>query len=239
VRPFEASRVLGVLLVAAAVGCGGGGGSDLAGSSGSSSSQTFSTEQKSGIATYYDADGSGNCSFDRSPSDLDVVALNMPEYAKSALCGACMRVSGPKGEVTVRVVDSCPPCEKNHLDLSEQAFAKIADLAHGRIAVNYQLVSCDVRGNVAYRFKEGSSKWWTAIQVRNHRLPVARMEYRKGDTYVAMKRESYNYFVEVDGVGDQPNGLALRLTAADGQVLEDTLEGVKDSETLTGSAQFR
>ncbi len=170
---------------------------------------------------------------------MDVVALNFPEYAESAACGSCIHVKGPSGEVTVRVTDSCPGCNKGHLDLSEQAFAKIAPLEKGRVDITYQTVACNVTGNVAYHFKDGSSKFWTAIQVRNHRLPVAKLEYKRGGAYVEMKREDYNYFVESKGVGDQPGGLELRVTAADGQVIEDSLPGdVPDDKTVDGSKQF-
>lgn len=227
-------------VVVLSVACGDDGASgSSSGSSGSGSGSLYSTEQKTGIATFYDADGSGNCGFDKSPNDMDVVALNFPEYANSAACGSCIRVKGPSGEVTVRVVDSCPGCNAGHLDLSEQAFQKIAPLEKGRVDISYQTVACNVSGNVAYHFKDGSSKYWTAIQVRNHRLPVAKLAYQRDGAWVDMKREDYNYFVESKGVGDQPSGLRLRVIAADGQVIEDALPGaVPDNETVSGSKQF-
>jgi len=199
----------------------------------------YSTELRTGIATYYAADGSGSCSFDPSPDDLDVVALGPDEYAASAACGGCVRVQGPKGEVTVRVVDSCPECPRGHLDLSREAFAKIAEPAKGRVSISYQSVACRVNGNLSYHFKDGSSKWWTAIQVRNHPLPVADVEYRRGDAWVSMKRQSYNYFVAEDGVGDQPSGLSIRVRSADGRTVEDRLPGsVPDDATVPGTTQF-
>ncbi len=198
-------------------------------------------EVRQGMATFYDADGSGNCSFDATPGDLDVVALALPEYDGSASCGACLRVTGPDGEVTVRVVDSCPSCQGHdvNLDLSRSAFAKIADPKRGRIPITYQLVACAVSGNLAYHFKSGSSKYWTAIQVRNHKLPVAKLEYRRGSSWVAMPRAKYNYFVAEDGVGDQPDGLHLRVTAMDGQQVEETLPGdIPSDRTVPGAKQF-
>lgn len=221
-------------------GGGGNGGGGTDDGSGDGSSVSYSTELKNGVATFYDATGGGNCSFDETPDDLDVTALGFAEYAESAMCGACMRVNGPKGEVTVRMVDSCPGCEVGHLDLSKEAFAKIAEPEEGRVSITYQVVSCAVRGPVAYRFKDGSSKWWTAIQVLNHRVPIAKLEYQKNGQYVAIRRADYNYFVVDDGVGDLPNGLRLRLTAADGQVLEDDLPGAIESEkTVQGAKQFQ
>lgn len=198
---------------------------------------TFISSPTQGIATFYDADGSGNCSFDASPNDLDVVALAMPDYAGSAACGGCLRVKGPKGEVTVRVVDSCPPCQKSQIDLSAEAFAKIANPDDGRVSITLQSVSCPVGGNVAYHFKEGSSSSWTAIQVRNHRLPITKLEVKKSGSYTALTREDYNYFVASSGVGS--GSITVRVTASDGQTIEDTLPGVEAGQTVTGSAQFK
>lgn len=230
------------LLMVVVVACSG---ADDSGEEGGGPSRPLSSSSRDGIATFYDADGSGNCSFDKSPSNLDVAALAMPEYDGSASCGACLRVIGPKGEVTVRVVDSCPPCEKSNvnLDLSASAFAKIAEPRQGRVAIKYQLVSCPTSGNLAYHFKDGSSKYWTAIQIRNHKVPVKQLEYKKGATFVAMEREDYNYFIDTKGVGDQPNGLTVRLRATDGQVVEETLlkanaGTIPSNEVVQGTKQF-
>ena len=64
-----------------------------------------------GIATYYNATGDGACMFGPSPQDLMVSAMNAAEYDNAAACGAYVHVIGPKGEVTVRIVDLCPECK--------------------------------------------------------------------------------------------------------------------------------
>jgi expansin (peptidoglycan-binding protein) len=94
-----------------------------------------------GEATYYAADGTGSCGFPASPNDLMVAAMNKAQYAKS-LCGQCVSVVGPKGTVKVRIVDLCPGCAKGDLDLSEQAFAKIAALSAGRVKISWTFVPC-------------------------------------------------------------------------------------------------
>jgi expansin len=232
------ARALGVgfVLIAAAClmpACGDDPGEDDDGSN-----YVYSTALKNGVATYYDADGSGNCSFEKT-GDLDVVAINTPEYGGSAACGGCINVRGPLGDVTVRVVDRCPECPTGHLDLSREAFAKIAEPKQGKVPITYQNVACDVKGNLAYHFKDGSSKYWVAIQVRNHPVPIAKLEYQKSGKFIAMKRENYNYFVESAGVGDIAS-LVLRVTAADGNTVEDTLPGKIEANTLVqGKAQFR
>lgn len=224
-------------------GSSSGGSSSGASSSGASSSSgsTFSTETKTGIATFYDADGASawNCSYPVKDGPIDVTALNFPEYAKSAACGTCFLVKGPKGSVTVRVVDSCPGCKEGHLDLSEQAFAKIADPVDGRVPITYQGTSCEVSGNISYHFKEGSSKYWTAIQIRNHKLPIAKVEYEKKGAFVEMPRSDYNYFIDQKGVGDL-SALKLRITAVDGQTVEDDLPGtITADKVVAGTVQFK
>lgn len=204
--------------------------------SGATSPTPALTPLRSGIATYYDATGEGNCSFDASPNDLDVAALNAPEYGTSQMCGACAWVEGPQGSVLVRIVDKCPECAAGHLDLSKQAFAKISPLVAGRVDIRWQFVSCPVTGNVRYRYKEGSSQWWTAIQVRNHRLPVSKLEYLRGTTWTPVQRLDYNYFVEPKGMGT--GQLRVRITDSKGRVLEDTLPAVSAGRVFDGKSQF-
>lgn len=194
------------------------------------------TKFQQGIATYYDATGAGHCGYDASPNDMDVAAMNAPQFYGSAVCGTCAEIEGPKGTVVVRVVDSCPECNEGHLDLSRQAFGKIADMVDGRVTTRWRLVPCAVQGPIRYRIKEGSNPDWTAIQVRNHRLPVQKFEWQKSGTWVEVKREDYNYFVEPAGMGT--GSVKVRVTATDGQVLEDTLPTTEAGKLYDGAAQF-
>jgi hypothetical protein len=103
------------------------------------------------------------------------------------VCGECVAVTGPKGSVTVRIVDLCPECEPGHLDLSQQAFAQIADVSAGKVPITWKVVPCSVTGNVEYQIKDGSSQYWTAIQVRNSRLPVAKLEWMQSGAWTVRR----------------------------------------------------
>lgn len=190
-----------------------------------------------GVATYYDATGAGNCSFDATPNDLDVGAMNPVHYADSAACGECVAIDGPKGKVTVRIVDSCPDCESGQVDLSKSAFAKIADVSAGRVPIIWRVVSCSVTGNVSYHYKKGSSEYWTAIQVRNHRVPIAKLEIATPSGFVNVVRQSYNYFVYDKGAG--PSLVKVRITSVDGQTIEDTLAPAASDVDAPGASQFK
>ncbi len=189
-----------------------------------------------GIATYYNATGAGACMFDASPSDLMVAAMNAEEYDNARACGAYVRVNGPKGSIVVRIVDLCPECRAGHLDLSREAFALIAEPIQGRVDITWQVISPELSGPIAYHFKDGSNQWWTAVQIRNHRNPVAKLEYQSGGEWIAVARTDYNYFVQSSGMG--PGPYAFRVTDIYGNVLTDSgIPHVEDG-TLSGSGQF-
>jgi expansin len=221
-----------------------------------------------GDATYYDADGTGSCSFDRRsriagggdgggsargvawgvrlPRGIDrstpgagemVAALNGADYAHAAWCGACLAVSGPGGEVVVRVVDQCPGCKHGDLDLGRDAFARIAPLSAGRVRIAWHEVPCPVSGPIAYQLKSGSNASWVAIQLRNHRYAIDKLEARRSDgSYQALDRADYNYFVASSGLGAGP--FALRVTDVRGHVLEDSGIALGDAVSRPGTGQF-
>jgi len=191
-----------------------------------------------GIATYYNATGDGACMFGPSPGDLMVTAMNAVEYNNAAYCGAYLYVVGPKGVVMVRVVDLCPECGAGHLDLSREAFVQIADLPLGRVDITWQLVSPELSGPIAYHFKDGSNQWWTAVQIRNHRNPIAKFEYLNGSgQWVEVGRTSYNYFVQTNpGMG--PGPYTFRVTDWYGNVLTDSGISHVENGTVSGTGQF-
>jgi len=189
-----------------------------------------------GDGTYYDANGTGNCSFEAS-GDLMVAAMNAADYNHAAWCGSCVAVSGPQGEITVRIVDQCPGCAEGDLDLSKEAFGKIAALSAGRVPITWWPVPCNVSGPIAYHFKDGSNAYWTAIQIRNHRYAISSLEARDANgNYAAITRADYNYFVASNGLG--PGPYTLRVTDTRANVLEDTAIALGDSVSRDGAQQF-
>jgi expansin len=202
------------------------------------SSWTASNPVHQGQATYYQATGEGACMFDPSPEDLMVAAMNAEEYNQAAVCGAFVAVNGPQGAVTVRIVDLCPECRAGHLDLSREAFGRIGDLSTGVVPITWQVVSPALSGPIAYHFKDGSNPWWTAVQIRNHRNPVAKLEYRLGDgRWVVVPRTGYNYFVQTDpGLGTGP--YSFRVTDSYGSSLIDHDVPHLENGTIQGAGQF-
>lgn len=189
-----------------------------------------------GEATYYTADGTGSCSFDASPGDLMVAAMNGADYDRAAWCGACLEVTGPHGAVVVRVVDQCPGCKHGDLDLSPQAFQQLAPLDVGRIPITWHEVACPVPGSIDYHFKEKSNEFWTGIQIRGHRYPVHTLEILGSNgVWKDIARLDYNYFVG-NGLGAGP--YTLRVTDTRGHRLQDTGIVLGADVTRAGQSQF-
>ena len=104
--------------------------------------------------------------------------------------------------------------------------------------ITWQVVSPDLPGPVAYHFKDGSNQWWTAVQVRNHRNPMAKFEYLDaGGQWVAVPRTDYNYFVQTNpGMG--PGPYTFRVTDSYGNMLTDSGIPHIENGTVNGAAQF-
>ncbi|MFD8008844.1 expansin EXLX1 family cellulose-binding protein [Streptomyces sp. NPDC058955] len=176
-----------------------------------------------GVATAYKAaDGNGACLFGPS-DDLMVAAMNTTDYETSRACGAYVLVRAANGaSVTVRITNECPlPCAPGQLDLSEQAFAALADLKVGRLPVTWSLLSPGTLGPLSLRYKTGSSPHWCGIQVIGHRNPVERLEVRTPQGWRQLPRTAYNYFLSADGGGC---GGSIRITDIYGERL--TVDGI-------------
>ncbi|WP_329339528.1 expansin EXLX1 family cellulose-binding protein [Streptomyces sp. NBC_00663] len=177
----------------------------------------------SGVATFYDAgNGDGACTFGPA-GDVMTAAMNTADYESSKACGAYVQVRAASGaSITVRITNECPaPCRVGQLDLSAQAFAKLAAPVKGEIPITWSLVSPGTTDTLSVRYKTGSSRYWCGIQVLGHRNPVARLEVRTSGGWTVLPRAEYNYFLSEAGAGC---GGAIRVTDIYGEQL--TVDGI-------------
>jgi expansin (peptidoglycan-binding protein) len=159
----------------------------------------------SGDATYYTlvADG-GNCSYPGPPADNLYVALPPDQYDKAGACGGYLDIRGSKGTVRVKIVDRCPDCLSDHLDLSREAYARIGPIPDGIIPITYQMVrNPPLPAPLSVRVKEGSSRSWLAVLFIDHGNPLAKVEVNSGGWH-RLRRTEYNYWVLEQGDGDGP-----------------------------------
>ncbi|TDB74919.1 expansin EXLX1 family cellulose-binding protein, partial [Micromonospora sp. KC723] len=161
-----------------------------------------------GKATFYDSQGGGgNCSYPSAPANRLYVALGPGEYAAGAACGGSLDVTGPRGTVRVLITDQCPECAPGHLDLSREAFARIADPVQGVVPVSYRaVVDPPLPGPLTFRIKEGASQYWFAVLVGDHGNPLRSVEVRQGGsgTFRPAARQDYNYWLIESGAGPGP-----------------------------------
>ncbi|WP_422753127.1 expansin EXLX1 family cellulose-binding protein [Micromonospora sp. WMMD708] len=173
---------------------------------------TGSTVHK-GKATFYDSKGAGgNCSYPAAPADRMYVALGPTEYSAGAACGGYLDVTGPRGTVRVLIMDQCPECAPGHVDLSREAFARIADPVQGIVSVSYRAaVDPPLSGPLTFRIKEGASQYWFAVLVAGHGNPLRAVEVRQGSgAWRTAARQDYNYWQIDSGAG--PGPYAVRVT---------------------------
>lgn len=191
-----------------------------------------STSAKSGKATFYDLGGGmGNCSFPGAPADDLFVALGPGQYAAGAACGTYLDVTGPKGKVRVKVIDSCPECETGHLDLSRTAFKKIGAEVDGIIPITYKTVTGVSTGPISVRVKEGSSRYWLAVLIDNHASQLKSVTVNGKSTH----REDYNYWVVDAGAGSGP----FKVKISDVYGHSTTVTGIKLSPGVTQKTSAR
>lgn len=188
-----------------------------------------------GEGTFYGATGEGNCSYEATTGRM-IAAMNHTDYQNSQACGAHLAVTGPNGAtVTVKIVDRCPECKPGDIDLSAEAFAKLAAPSAGRIRISWKLLSPALSGPVAYKYKDGSSQYWCGIQIRNHRNPVRSLEVQVNGAWKSLPRQEYNYFLSADGTGC---GSTIRVTDVYGHHLVSSGIAIRPGVVQQGTGQF-
>lgn len=112
-------------------------------------------------------------------------------------CGGCVHVRArtPEGwkDVTVRIMDRCPDANCG-VDLGGAPASEIMGNRVGRYSGEWEFVSCEgVDGvwddSTSIWIKEGASKFWSIIQVRNPKDAVKSMTLRGVQSNDALKLE--------------------------------------------------
>jgi expansin (peptidoglycan-binding protein) len=194
----------------------------------------------SGEATFYGDGGGGNCGFPGSEQPLYHGAMNHFDYDSAAACGTWVHIFGPRGEVTAFIDDRCPECQKGDIDLGPGTFEKIADKALGRVPITWRYVDAPVTGPIEYYWRGGSSQWYIAVQIRNHRYGITSVEIKTGSSeWIRFNRSFDNYFILPRGVNNaEPGPYDLRVTDILGRQLIDTGLTILGDQTVAGTANF-
>lgn len=190
-----------------------------------------------GQATYYTGSGVGACGVPLADSNL-AVAVSTTVFQGSAMCGRCVQITGPSGTITAPVVDSCPTCGTNDLDLSPTTFAAIGTIANGAEPVSWQTVECPVAGSMSYQF-QSSNAFFLNVMIRNHRYGVAGVSVQPmgAPSFSVMTRSTGNTFTYTQGA-QILFPIVLRLTDTNGATVDDAIAALQNDIITPGSAQF-
>ncbi|PNS14513.1 Papain inhibitor [Sphaceloma murrayae] len=174
--------------------------------------------------TFYGGNvGGGTCSFSgyTLPSGVYGTALSGANWNNAANCGGCVSVTGPNGKkITAMIVDQCPECPSNGLDLFQDAFAQLADISKGVITLGWQYVACPITTPLKIHMKSGVSQYWFSAQVVNGKRRTTKMEVSTdgGKTYRGTdKRQPYNFFEISSGIG--ATKATIRITSETGSTI--------------------
>jgi len=199
---------------------------------------------------------------------MPIAVSNLIDYDGSLACGMCIEYIGTgvgKGSNPIDskswqkgiIVDACSGCKKGDIDL-----AKNGD---GRWKVNWRAVDCAV-GSSKFQYTfysengNGNHDWWVKMQIRNHKVPVYKVEMLdqapknppKGKVYsnkfVEMTRTKDNHFMANSGKMTRPysHQMKFRITSIWGEVVEEEIDTVNNAilksldfrKPVTGTVQF-
>lgn len=54
----------------------------------------------------------------------------------------CIKVSGKRGSVVLKVSDTCPSCKAHDVDVADRIFPLLDDPKRGRVPMNWKFVDC-------------------------------------------------------------------------------------------------
>ena len=199
-----------------------------------------------GLATQYNinefGDGENNLGQamlrDVMGNNTNYAAISTDDYNQAKLAGAFIEVTYGSNSTKALVIDTFGGDNhdnKGNVDLDPKAFAELKSTSQGDIEVTWKIIPYE-KEHVNYRLKDNKfNAGWFAIQVYDHKYPIWSLEVKKGDEYVNVPRENFNYFIYDGGFGDGP--YTIRLTDIYGHVIVD--ENVDlSSGSASGNVQF-
>lgn len=203
---------------------------------------TSAANSKRGEATFYGGNTAGGmCSFTgyTIPKGIYGTALSDANWDKAKACGQCVSVTGPSGtKITAMVVDQCPGCGNNHLDLYPDGFKALADPSKGIITVDWDFVPCGITDPIVLKNKSGTSKFWFSMQVMNANVAVEKLEVSTdgGKTWQATTRQPYNFFENPSGFG--ADTMDIKVTSSNGKSVITKGVSIAANSVKTGAGNF-
>ncbi len=154
-------------------------------------------------------------------------------------CDACILVkTGAGRQIVARVVTYGVTNDLGDIDVSPSVYDKLNTGEYPR-SMTWQFARCPDTGTLRYEFQTGANVWWTSLWVRNPRVPLTKVEVKSTNhkSYVTMARASDGTLTDASGFGE--GAFTLRLTALDGQVIEDDFPSFTPGQITVSTKQFQ
>lgn len=200
---------------------------------------SLSRRSLSGEATFYGGNTAGGaCSFSTYTIPSGLYGTATANWDNSADCGGCVAVTYSGKTVTAMIVDECPNCGTNHLDLFEDCFVELADESLGIIDVTWEYVDCGITSPLEINLKSGVSEYWFSAQVVNGNERTASMEVStdSGSTWLTTERQDYNFFEISSGTGTSTAWIKVTSDSGATVTVEDV--DVTAAAVTTASANY-
>lgn len=155
--------------------------------------------------------------------------------SQGQLCDSCAELSANGQTLIAHVITYGEETGPNDIDVSPEVDTVLKGATNRTLT--WRFVSCPTAAPVQYTFdgRERSNTWFFRVWIRNARVPVSKVEYRRGSgTWATAEWQS-------DGAWQAANqdfgaGFSLRVTSIDNQTLEDTLPGLNTFDPDVGIA---
>ncbi|MEM9079067.1 MAG: expansin EXLX1 family cellulose-binding protein [Verrucomicrobiota bacterium] len=160
----------------------------------SSLAQVDTTSIITGTATQYNGAGYPNvCFTDPNRYGVGHVAMNGPRWDNGAWCGAWVEITGAAGTVTVPVLDVCPECGQNNLDLDPTAWSGAVGGLPGIEPISWRWVSAPsniITGPLVFEAANGSNPFFLEVTPIDAINPVSTLEILVNGVYQTMTRQT-------------------------------------------------
>jgi len=155
------------------------------------------------------------------------------------ICDACVLIETGQGKsIVARVVTYGVTSHDDNLDVSPSVYESI-HMGEWPRNMSWQLTACPDTGNLIYEFQTEANIWWTSLWVRNARVLIDKVEVKSSNhsEYYELRRGGDGTLTDGSGFGDGP--FTLRMTAIDGQVIEENFDGFETGELVFSNQQFQ
>jgi len=167
-----------------------------------------------------------------------LAGLELTHNGNGQLCDACIKIETAMGKSLIARVITTGVTTKNSIDLSPEAYDLLNSGEYPR-SMKWYVTKCPANGNnIYYQFQTGANVWWTSLWVRNTALPLASVEVKSTNHTNWFKLSRGNDGTYTDAGGFGTGKFTLRITAIDGQVIEDNFDSLTPGGLVKSTGQF-